>query len=60
MPCVWDPPIATVKNISAVEMVKRRATSFVGLVEECRRTSSVSAPIKTLGWHSLAHRRKVE
>ena len=36
-------------------MVQRRAARFV--TGEYRRTSSVSALIKTLGWHSLAHRR---
>ena len=51
--CVWDP--LTAKNISAVEMVQRRTARFV--TGEYRRTSSVSALIKTLGWHSLAHRR---
>ena len=51
--CVWDPP--TAKNISAVEMVQRRATRFV--TGKYRRTSSVSSLIMTLGWHSLAHRR---
>ena len=52
--CVWDPP--TAKNISAVEMVQRRAARFVN-TGEYRRTSIVSALIKTLGWHPLAHRR---
>ena len=51
--CVWDPP--TAKNISAVKMVQRHAASFV--TGEYRYTSSVSALIKTIGWHSLAHRR---
>ena len=50
---MWDPP--TTKNISAVEMVQRRAARFV--TGEYRRTSSVSALIETPGWHSLAHRR---
>ena len=40
--CVWDPP--TAKNISAVEMVQRRAARFV--TGEYRRTSSVSALLR--------------
>ena len=51
--CVWDP--ATAKNISAVETIQRRAARFV--TGEDRRTSSVSALIMTLGWHSLSHCR---
>ena len=50
--CVHPP---APKNICAVEMIQRRAARFV--TGEYRRTSSVSALIKTLGWHSLAHRR---
>ena len=51
--CVWDTP--TAENISVVNMVQQRAARFV--IGEYRCTSSVSALIKTLGWHSLAHRR---
>ena len=50
---MWDPP--TVKNISAAEMIQRRAAHFV--TGEYRRTSSVTTLIKTLEWHSLARRR---
>ena len=43
------------ENISAVEMVQQRAARFV--TGAYRRTSSVSALSKTLGWHSLSHHR---
>ena len=51
---VWDPH--TSKNVNNLEMVQRRSARFV--YSNYRRTASPSDMIKTLGWESLAERRK--
>ena len=51
---VWDPH--TSKNVNNLEMVQRRSARFV--FSNYPRTASLSDMIKTLGWESLAERRK--
>ena len=51
---VWDP--INQEQVNKIEMVQRNAARFV--TGDYRRTSSVSAMIKTLQWPSLQSRRK--
>ena len=51
---VLDPH--TSKNVNNLEMVLRRSARFV--YSNYRRTASPGDVIKTLGWESLAERRK--
>ena len=52
---IWDPHQQ--QHIHQLESIQRRAARFVA--QDYRRTSSVSAIIKTLQWPSLEKRRQV-
>ena len=51
---VWDPYTAT--QISKLEMIRRRAARYV--LHRHHNTSSVTNMLQSLGWRSLADRRK--
>ncbi|CAH1248772.1 Hypp8402 [Branchiostoma lanceolatum] len=53
--CVWDPH--TREQVRSVEMVQRRAARYVS--NDYRRTSSVTAMLRNLGWQTLELRRKI-